>query len=345
MKPEPVQRRRTVKKRAEALVRRFRKLSRGQQAVFLAALALIIAGGAGLILYGASLHSAGQTAQELREVNTAAFDTPEAGVPVSAGPAEETQSPALPADVPEESPAPVYTFPADMQTETVAPAARKPAALLPEIPYPGNPGKNIGSRFQALRKKNADIVGWLKMGGMVDEAVVQRDNVFYLDHDTLGKQNINGALFLDAGVSLNTRPYTYIIYGHNMRAGAEFGSLRNYENRSFYRSDPFISFDTMYENGRYVVFSVGNVSLEEGGNHYVDFFAFLFNNAEERRRAVDALTQASIYPALIDVQPEDQLLLLVTCTAKDSERRVIAARRVREDETESGLARIIAGGL
>lgn len=345
MKPEPVQRRRTIKKQAEALVRRFRKLSRRQQAVFLTALALIIAGTAGLIRYGASLHSAGQTVQELREVNTAASDTPEAGVPASAEHAEETQSPTLSADAPEKSPAPVYTFPADIQTETATPAVRKPAALLPEIPYPGNPGKNISSRFQALRNKNADIVGWLKMGGMVDEAVVQRDNVFYLDHDTLGKQNINGALFLDAGVSLNTRPYTYIIYGHNMRAGAKFGSLRNYENRSFYRSDPFISFDTIYENGRYVIFSVGNVSVEEGGDHFVDFFAFLFSNPEERQRAVSTMMQASIYPVLIDVQPEDQLLLLVTCTAQDNERRVIAARRVRDNETESKLARMIAGGL
>ena len=39
---------------------------------------------------------------------------------------------------------------------------------------------------------------------------------------------------------------------------------------------------------------------------------------------------------------EDQVLLLVTCMGDDSERRVVAARRIRADETETDV-REIAG--
>jgi sortase (surface protein transpeptidase) len=37
------------------------------------------------------------------------------------------------------------------------------------------------------------------------------------------------------------------------------------------------------------------------------------------------------------VRPDDQLLLLVTCVENDTERRVVAARRVREGEDEAQL--------
>ena len=181
----------------------------------------------------------------------------------------------------------------------------------------------------------------MKDDKMLDEAVVQRDNVYYLDHDALGKQNVNGALFLDSGISLKTRPYTYIIYGHNMKSGAMFGNLRNYENRTFYHNDPFITFDMMYETGRYVIFAAGSVSVEERGRNYVDFYALRSANVPERQAAIEALIAASVHTYPIDVQVDDQLLVLVTCVEKDEYRRVVAARRIREGEDEATLKNLV----
>ena len=130
-----------------------------------------------------------------------------------------------------------------------------------------------------------------------------------------------------------------------MRVGAEFGSLRNYENRSFYRKDPFISFETMYESGNYVIFAVSTVNVEKPGEHYVDFLSLLFNHEDEHQAAIEALQAASIYPEAVDVRADDQQLLLVTCVARDDERRVVAARRIREGEQKEDLAETIAGSL
>ena len=93
-----------------------------------------------------------------------------------------------------------------------------------------------------------------------------------MDHDALGEKNVNGAIFLDAAVTLKSRPYSLVLYGHNMKTGAMFGNLRNYENASFYHKNPFISFDSMYEKGRYVIFAVTNISIEKGQPLY----GFLF---------------------------------------------------------------------
>ena len=58
-----------------------------------------------------------------------------------------------------------------------------------------------------------------------------------------------------------------------------------------------------------------------------------------RQAAIDVLKQVSVHTCTIDVQPQDQFLLLITCVSKDEERRVVAALRVRDGEDEQELKR------
>lgn len=60
------------------------------------------------------------------------------------------------------------------------------------VKYPANPDAQISRRFKALRKENKDIVGWLTVNTLLDEPVVQRDEVFYMDHDVLCNIKIGG---------------------------------------------------------------------------------------------------------------------------------------------------------
>ena len=303
---------------------RRRRIRWGRVLVALLGLAVAVFGLVKLIGYGVDLLSSRRTAEDLREVYYA--DPTFEPIPVTEAPTQ------TPAPTPEETPAvtPAVTF-----APTPSPIPR-----LPSVGYPNNPKLTVSSRFKALRKESKYIVGWLSIHRMLDEAVVQRDNVYYMDHDALGNQNVNGALFLDSGISLKTRPYTYIIYGHNMKSGAMFGSLRNYENSAFYHNDPFITFDTMYETGRYVIFAVGSVSTEEYWRNYVDFYALRSSSIPERQAAIDALIAASVHTCTIDVQPDDQLLVLVTCVEKDEDRWVVVARRVRDGEDEAALKKL-----
>ena len=204
---------------------------------------------------------------------------------------------------------------------------------LPPIPYPGNPVLTMDARFDAVRQENPDIVGWLSAGGLLREPVVQRDNEFYVTHDARGRRNENGAIFLDVNADLSTLPYTLILYGHNMKSGAMFGCLRNYEYAEFCEKHPILTFDTLYEEGRYVIFAAGKVSDRVIDENYVDLFKLSTSmKMEERRDAIDSLKAGSILQFQVDVRPDDQLLLLVTCTDEAGERRVVAARRLREGE-------------
>lgn len=224
-------------------------------------------------------------------------------------------------------------------------APEKPALpssdTLPVIAYQIDPQSSNYTRFAKLRRRNKDIIGWLKIDGMLDEAVVQRDNSYYLRRDYLGYHNVNGALFLDKNCDLSTRPYTLIVYGHNMKTGAMFGNLRDYEKISYYKDNPFILFDSMHEDGQYVIFAASRISVLQGAYKYVDIVGMSSCTIMERENAIKKIIQRSIFTSSIDVQPEDQILLLVTCTGDDDERLVVAARRARTTEDESTLAELV----
>lgn len=251
-------------------------------------------------------------------------------------------------DVPTHTPDPTGTpTPPPIAASTPAPAATQAAApsatprTLPVQYYPNNPYLVASSRFVQLQRQNKDIIGWLTIEGMIDEVVVQRDNAYYLDRDYRGYHNVNGAIFLDESTSLNRRPYTLMLYGHNMKTGAMFGNLRNFENLAFYKKNPFMTFDTMYEDGRYVIFAVGTVSLDYQSWRYLNLSSLNSNNVDKRQEALTMLTRASVFSSGVTVQPEDQVLLLVTCVDNDDERRVVAARRIRDGEDEESLRKMV----
>ena len=232
---------------------------------------------------------------------------------------------------------------------TAAPAAAKgggasfatsPPTSVPRlksVAYPNNPNWNVSERFIGLRQQNSDIIGWLSIGSMVDEAVVQRDNSFYMDHNVKGQPDVNGAIFLDSFISLKTRPYALILYGHNMKTGARFGNLRNFDNISFYRKYPFIDFSSIYEEGSYIIFSVGSVSTEKKDPNFLNFFDLASNRRNKRQQAIETLQDVSIFTESVDVRIDDQILLLVTCEKKEENRRIVAARRIRDGENREEL--------
>lgn len=281
--------------------------------LFLAVLAcaLVVWGAVGLIRYFSDLSASRQTAAELRSI----YDQP---VPVTEAPAAEVTAVPVP--------------------PTAVPATEVPAdyGLLPAVPYPYNSSLRISDRFTDLRRKGKYITGWLRMDS-VDEPVALKDNSYFLTRDATGKKNVNGAIFMDAGTRLETRPYTVILYGHNMKSGSMFGRLRKYRDSGYLRKNRFITFDTLYEDGRYAVFAVAEINVVPGTSGYFDIWSLDDPTRAGREAAIRKLESRSFSGVAVDVQPEDQILLLVTCVEDDDYRLIVAARRLRDGETESTL--------
>ena len=300
---------------------------------------MLIFSAVNLIDYGLDYMNAKKNAAALRELYYQ-DDGQEEDQP-TAEPAAETIA---------EPTATPYSEPAADQTGTVVQASQptaKPVTAsttktrLEPVSYPGNPHLKVSGDFERLRRQNSDIVGWLKIDGMIDEVVVQRDNSYYLRRDYRGYHNTNGAIFMDEHCDLSTRPYIYALYGHNMKSGLMFGNLRNYENLSFYKNNPFITFDTAYEPGRYVIFATGVVSTDASDWNYLNLSWLFSTSVDYRTKGISQLKRFSVFNSGIQVLADDQLLILITCVGDEEDRRVVAARRIRDNETEQSLMQTV----
>ncbi len=331
-----------------------KKPFRGLRALRLCALAAALLCGAGLAAYGISYLRAGRTRGELREMY---YASPSPQVSPSAAPAlpSGTREGARVRDYDPVTPPPEGVKEAkEGARERTAEPTVPPATAVPRVTarpvgkhleaegWPGNPNGAVSPRFAALREENPDIIGWLSAGGIIDTAVVQRDNEYYLTHDALGKANRNGAVFLEETVDLKACPWTLVLYGHNMKSGEMFGCLRRYEDLSFYRAEPFIRMDTLYGDGLYVIAAAAVISGEDGDRAAVDLSRLCSMTAAWRREEIEKLMSLSVYTQTVDVEPGDRLLLLVTCFGEGDGRRVVLARSVRDGETEGSLAALAA---
>ncbi len=269
-----------------------------------------------LIAYGAEYYSSRETSQslyELYEEPTEAVTAPPTAVPTAI---------------------PVTSAP---QQEAVTPEPEPTQSMILEpVPYPNNPGLKMSERFRKLKKKSSYIIGWLSMDAL-EEAVVLKDNTYFLTHDVYGKKNANGAIFTDSGINLLTRPYTIYLFGHNMKSGNMFGRLKKYKESAYFYKHRIITFDSEYEDGRYAVFAVAEINTEPGDRNYFNLWALDSNRVDEREEALKQLFARSFHANMLDVQPDEQLLILVTCDHKETDRLLVAARRLRDGESENNL--------
>lgn len=279
--------------------------------------------------YGLDLLNSRKTSQELRDA-WEATDIPEVTAEAEGGTQNPTGTPE-PAETATQAPANTAA-----PTEAPTPETDEKAAQAFGNRYPDNPKLKVSSRFQNLRKKSGYIMGWLKLDG-VDEAVVQKDNTFFLNHDAMGNRNVNGAIFLDEGISLLDRPPCLLLYGHNMKTGAMFGNLKKFEQSGYAYKHRIITCDTLYEEGTFVVFAVGQISIVRGTARFADLYALTSLDEGVRQEALNSLIACDMTGSVTDVSAKDQLLLLITCTSDDDQRLVVAARRLREGEAEDNI--------
>ena len=307
--------------------------------LFCLSAALLLWGGIRLVSYGMDWVSSRQTRDEMLSVMREEPAETEAGQPEP----EEKNAPAaraaVPAAVKAEDAAPAEAMPEDDRTAETPETAASPADAsageeLPVVEYPG--GMKVNPKIQKLKKKSEYAVGWLAMDDL-EEPVALKDNTFFLNHDAMGKRNANGAIFLDEYTGLLTRPYTLLLYGHNMKTGAMFGNLRKYREPAYALHHQTLHFDTLFEEGAYAIFAVGEISLVPETAGYVALEDLRSTRRPVRKAALKSLIGASEIGLALDVNEEDQFLLLITCTGDDDHRLVVAARRLRDGEGENSL--------
>ncbi len=192
----------------------------------------------------------------------------------------------------------------------------------------------ILGKFRSLYYKNTDFRGWLTIAGTkIDYPVMSRenDNDYYLDKNFEHEEDKNGLLILDYRCNIGGKDQNMIIYGHNMRTGVMFGTLKKYKDKAFCEKNPTIQFDTIYENAEYEIVAA---MLSEVA--YADEDVFRYYDAIDMSTQEDFdafwsnISENALYVRQ-ELRYGDACLILSTCdNYKEDGRFVVIAKKVQE---------------
>lgn len=203
--------------------------------------------------------------------------------------------------------------------------------------------------FASLKDLNQDFKAWIVVPGAdISLAVVQgKDNDKYLKTGYNGKWSAGGTAFIDCQNKAPFSDTNTVIYGHNMRDGSMFGSIKNYKNINTFKENPYIYVYTENENYVYKIYSVFLTNAKKSDDDgYV--LAYTFKNlssSDKFNGFMEEIKTRSYYHTGVDYQEGDKIITLSTCDRTDIKdgRLVLVGRLVRENEdkeVDTSLAKV-----
>lgn len=117
---------------------------------------------------------------------------------------------------------------------------------------------NFTIDFEKLSQVNGDLIAWIYMKAAdINYPVVQTsDNDFYLYHTFEQHVNSVGCIFMDCNGDKQFQDYNTFLYGHNMKNGSMFGTLKKLRNEpEQYEEDPYFYIYTEKGVGKYFIYS------------------------------------------------------------------------------------------
>ncbi|MGI6402838.1 MAG: class B sortase [Oscillospiraceae bacterium] len=236
-----------------------------------------------------------------------------------------------------------------------------------------NPFSVLSKATKSHAAVNSEVKGWLMIPGTNINMPVNysnKDNNYYLYRDWKGNNYPNitwrnwynypdNTTYVDYrhrwGDSWQTSSKNVVLYGHNWsnlrapfdigsnqandRTHRMFGQLPSYTSIEFAKWQPHIYFSTADYEGIWRVFAVGYCEISPN---------FFYNNPnptkEQRQELISEWRKRSHFNFDVDVNADDVLLTLTTCTRQhgstENQRFVVVARLLRPGESEKDSVNI-----
>lgn len=173
----------------------------------------------------------------------------------------------------------------------------------------------ISVDFSTLKEKNQDIVGWIySKDTPINYPVVQaKDNQYYLHRLINGEYNASGSIFMDYRNNPNLEDNNTIIYGHNMKSDEMFGTLQNYKNQEYYDNHKILYYFTQEKKYEIKLIAGYTASLEDD----------IYNLNEINQEQKEKLLQKSDFKSDVNINQNDKLITLSTCSYEYEDARYI----------------------
>lgn len=292
----------------------------------------LIAGGKILMSLSANEREMAQVRQAYQEQQGQALE--QAGVKVDLLPAGETFTPT---STPQVFAAPkAEAVQSGNGGETSADTVEEETTRTRLRRYPDNPLCNVLDSMKEISTEYPDVLARLYIPGVLDEYVVQRNNTYYLTHNYRGSLSDGGAVFLDRDCFISTPPENLLLRGEGDVAGVSFAPLWQYESGGigFAAGACFAQLTTLYEDARYVLFSVIVADSDPAKPGYFDYASHdTFDTDAQMMEYVQSAADRSLYGFSVSVEPSDRLMTLATVSSRGNGKcLVLLFRMVREGE-------------
>lgn len=171
--------------------------------------------------------------------------------------------------------------------------------------------------FKELQFVNPDVCGWIYQYDSVINYPILRSsysNDTYLKMTYDGKSNSAGSIFMDYRNKQDYSDDNTVIYGHNMRNGKMFASLKKYRDQDY--ADQHNSFYIMTPEGnrRYEVVSAFETDALSGT------YSRNFNGLEDKKKWISRVIQSSVVETYVPVNENDKFVTLSTCVSGNDYR-------------------------
>lgn len=186
--------------------------------------------------------------------------------------------------------------------------------------------------FDKLQAANEDIVGWLEIEAMdsISYPIVRgSDNSYYLTHTAQKTRNTSGSIFMDYHNSPDFMDCNTIIYGHNMKNGSMFGSLRQMLEDKKYEDSKYLWICTSQASCRYEIFSIQYARSDSE-----TYTLFTDHDKQFENYLIRMAQKSEVDLSSDDLNGADRIVTLSTCTSNDDIRFVVQARWIKSYTVE-----------
>ena len=182
--------------------------------------------------------------------------------------------------------------------------------------------------FDALRKINPDVIGWLRYEGtIIDYPVVQgENNETYLSMLFDRTWGGCGTLFADCITEAPFRQFNTIVYGHHMKDGTMFACLKELRDPEYCKKHSRLELITPEGKFDLVIWAFLNEPSDS------TIYTTNFKLEEDKQAYLTLIQCLASYITTANVTTEDRLVMLSTCAYEFEEARYIVVCKMVPQE-------------
>lgn len=184
--------------------------------------------------------------------------------------------------------------------------------------------------IDGLRKENPDVIGFVEIPGTSVAYPVMKSEEpdYYIRRGFDGKYSVYGSIYMDN--ASYTQGTNIVLYGHNMKSGKMFGTLKNYLDTEYCDTHKKIRYITQDKIVCYEVCSVFTASAEDEKlvQNLIPYTEQEMENLRSYLYDHGGMTER--------INWGDQLITLVTCEYTKEDGRLFVIAKLKEEIVRKG---------